>query len=131
MAQPAFAETATEPTDLAGPGLHAFFNIAKLWGLSEAEQMKLLGLGSRSTLQSWKAGRVSKVSKDTLERISYILGIFKAIGILLPLPERADAWMRQPNDAPIFAGKSALDRMLSGNVSDLYVVREYLDAQRG
>ena len=66
-----------------------------------------------------------------LERISYVLGIHKALEILFPDPVRADAWVRRPNDAPLFGGRSALERMLGGNVSDLYVVRQYLDAQRG
>jgi hypothetical protein len=117
--------------DLGGPALRGFFNIAKQWALSEAEQMAILGLKSRSTLHSWKAGNVSKISRDTLERISYVFGIFKSINILLPIPERANAWMRKPNKAPLFNGQTALDRMTSGNVSDLYVVRQYLDAQRG
>jgi len=39
--------------------------------------------------------------------------------------------VRQPNSAPPFGGNSALERMLSGQVADLYVVRQYLDAQRG
>ena len=43
----------------------------------------------------------------------------------------ADAWLRRPNDAPLFGGRSALDRMLSGQVSDLFLVRQYLDAERG
>ncbi|HEY4546182.1 MAG TPA: antitoxin Xre-like helix-turn-helix domain-containing protein [Pedomonas sp.] len=128
VAQP---NTGASATDLSGPALRAFFGLAKAWKLSEEEQMKLLGLASRSTLHAWKAGRVSKISRDTLERISYLLGIFKAINILLPDQARADAWMRAPNSAPLFGGKSALDRMISGNVGDLYVVRQYLDAQRG
>lgn len=121
----------TKVADLGGPALRAFFNLAKVWGLSEQEQMKLLGLNSRSTLHAWKGGRVSKVSRDTLERISYLLGIFKAINILLPDTKRADEWMRLPNKAPLFGGRSALDRMTTGNIGDLYVVRQYLDAQRG
>lgn len=116
---------------LGGPALRTFFNIAKAWTLSEAEQMKILGLRSRSTLNSWKSGAVTKVSRDALERISYVLGIYKAINILLPDPANADAWVRKPNKAPIFGGMSALDRMTAGNVSDLYVVRQYLDAERG
>ena len=51
--------------------------------------------------------------------------------VLLPKPEAADGWIKKPNTAPLFGGKSALDRMLSGQVADLYVVRQYLDAQRG
>ena len=46
-------------------------------------------------------------------------------------PAQADAWLHKPNQSPLFGGHSALERMLSGNVSDLYVVRQYLDAQRG
>ena len=121
----------TRVADLGGPALRTFFKLAKAWGLSEQEQMKLLGLNSRSTLHAWKAGRVSKVSRDTLERISYLLGIFQAINILVPDTKRADEWMRLPNRAPLFGGRSALDRMTTGNIGDLYVVRQYLDAQRG
>lgn len=117
--------------ELGGPALRAFFNLAKTWELSEQEQMKLLGLNSRSTLHAWKSGRVSKISRDTLERISYLLGIFKAINILLPDRKRADEWIRRPNSAPLFGGRSALDRMTTGNIGDLYVVRQYLDAERG
>jgi hypothetical protein len=51
--------------------------------------------------------------------------------ILLPEPAAADAWIKKPNSAPLFGGQSALDRMLSGNVGDLFVVRQYLDAMRG
>ena len=66
-----------------------------------------------------------------LERISYVIGTYKALQILLPSEQAADAWIKAPNTAPLFGGRSALDRMLSGQVSDLYVVRQYLDAQRG
>ena len=66
-----------------------------------------------------------------LERISYVLGIYKALQVLFPDPTRADAWLRKPNAALPFGGGSALDRMLSGNVADLFVVRSYLDAPRG
>jgi hypothetical protein len=44
---------------------------------------------------------------------------------------QADEWVHRPNEAAPFAGRTALDRMLGGHVSDLYVVRQYLDAQRG
>ena len=71
------------------------------------------------------------LSQDTLERLSYIFGIYAALQVLLPRPEAADAWIRKPNATPLFGGSSALARMLSGQVADLYVVRQYLDAQRG
>ena len=115
--------------DLTGPALRTFFRIADAWGLKEAEQMRLLGLDNRSTFQSWKRGAVAAIPKDALERISYVLGIYKALQILLPAT--ADEWVRKPNAAAIFGGRPALDRMASGNVADLFVVRQYLDAQRG
>jgi hypothetical protein len=93
--------------------------------------MALLGASARSTFFKWKKDQDGHLSLDTLERISYLLGIFKALHILLPHEDAADAWVKKPNAAPLFAGKSALDRMLSGRVSDLYVVRQYLDSQRG
>ena len=116
---------------LSGPALRTFFRIAELWDLSTDEQMTLLGVTSRSTFFKWKRAQDITLPKDTLERISYILGIYKALQILLPDERAADAWIRQPNTAPLFGGQSALRRMLSGHVSDLYVVRQYLDAQRG
>lgn len=121
---------AAEPA-LAGPGLRAFFRLAERWQLRIAEQRKLLGDPPESTFYKWKRERDGALARDTLERISYLLGIFKSLAILFPQPERADAWLRRPNAAPTFGGRSALDRMLSGNVADLYVVRQYLDAQRG
>ena len=118
-------------SSLGGPGLRAFVNIAEAWGLSIAEQLTLLGIGSRSTFFKWRREREPKVPGDTLERLSYLLGIYKSLQILLPDPKAADEWIRKPNMAPVFGGRSALERMLSGQVADLYVVRQYLDAERG
>ena len=118
-------------SDLSGPALRTFFNIAGVWNLSVAEQMTLLGLTSRSTFYKWKKAGTAHLPKDTLERISYILGIFKDLQVLLPGVSEADRWIKKPNNAPLFGGRSALDRMLSGHVADLDVVRQYLDAQRG
>lgn len=113
-------------------GLRTFFNIAQAWQLSVEQAMTLLGLSSRSTYFKWKAKPESaRLSRDTLERLSYLFGIYKALQLLLPRPEAADGWVRRPNSAPPFGGRSALDRMLSGNVADLFVVRQYLDAERG
>jgi len=115
--------------DLTGPALRTFFRIADAWDLKEAEQMKLLGLDTRSTFRTWKRGVVAAIPKDALERISYVLGIYKGVKILLP--RTADEWVRKPNEAPLFAGRPAIERLTSGNVADLYVVRQYIGSQRG
>ena len=121
-----------EPVDtLAAPALRSFFRLAEYWKLRIAEQRKLLGDPPESTFYKWKRQQEGSLSRDTIERISYLLGIWKSLQILFPDPAQADAWLRQPNQAALFGGDSALQRMLSGNVADLYVVRQYLDAQRG
>jgi len=118
--------------DLSAAGLRAFFNIARDWGLSTDEQMVLLGAPGRSTFFKWKsAPEAADLKRDTLERLSYLLGIYKALQILLPAVAAADAWVKKPNSAPLFGGRSALDRMLGGNVADLVAVRQYLDDRRG
>ena len=128
--QPAPAIDLASPA-AAGAALRTFFRIADRWQLSALEQAQLLGIG-KSTLYDWKAGKVKRgLEPAVLERLSYVFGIFAALQILFREPERADAWLRRANTAPLFGGKSALDRMLAGNVADLFVVRQYLDAQRG
>jgi len=117
--------------DLAPTALRTFFRIMDAWGLTATDARLLLGTPPSSTYYKWRSGDVKHVPRDLLERISYVLGIYKALQILLPLPSAADEWISRPNDAPIFAGRSALDVMRSGNVADLYLVRQYLDAQRG
>jgi Protein of unknown function (DUF2384) len=112
--------------------LRTFFNIMNVWQLSAEQAMTLLGLDSRSTYFKWKKNPESaKLSPDKLERLSYIFGIYKALQILLPNADSADSWIKRPNSALPFQGKSALERMLAGRVADLYVVRQYLDGQRG
>ena len=118
----------------APAALRTFFNITRAWGVDETQAMTLLGFDktSRSTYFNWKKKPgCARLNKDKLERLSYIFGIYKALQELLPDPQAADTWIHKPNDAPLFAGKPALERMLSGHVADLYVVRKYLDAERG
>ncbi|MEK6245026.1 MAG: MbcA/ParS/Xre antitoxin family protein [Pseudomonadota bacterium] len=116
---------------VSAPALRTFFRIADSWGLSNKERMKLLGSPARSTFYYWKQAPDAVLPRDTLERLSYVFGIYKALQILLPRPDAADAWIKKPNTAPLFGGRSALDRMLSGQVADLFLVRQYLDVQRG
>jgi hypothetical protein len=128
---PPLPDTSAQARVAAPAALRAFVRIAELWHLSVAEQLTLLGLSSRSTFFKWRKDANARIPRDTLERISYVLGIYKALQLLLPDTRAADEWIRKPNEAPLFGGRAALDRMLSGNVADLYIVRQYLDAQRG
>ena len=131
------SKTAGKPADadsekLSGPALQAFTRIASLWGLSASEQRTLLGSIPESTYFKYlKNPAAARLSRDTLERVSHVLGIFKSLNVLLPRHEAADTWIRRPNNAPLFKGRTALEYMLSGRFEDLVSVRHYLDAMRG
>lgn len=116
---------------VSAPALRTFFRIAEAWGLGVKEQLILLGRPSKSSFYRWKQVENVALPQDTLERLSYLFGIYSALQILLPRPEAADSWIKKPNAAPVFGGHSALERMLSGQVADLYMVRQYLDGQKG
>ncbi|HEX6133168.1 MAG TPA: MbcA/ParS/Xre antitoxin family protein [Longimicrobiales bacterium] len=131
MALPVPADRPVTAEHMAQAGLRTFFRIAELWALTVDEQITLLGGPARSTYFKWKKEGTDSLPRDVLERISYVLGIYKDLQLLLPDEAAADAWVRKPNAAAPFGGRSALARMLTGNVADLYEVRRYLDAERG
>ncbi|MBS0267443.1 MAG: DUF2384 domain-containing protein [Proteobacteria bacterium] len=118
-------------TDEIAAGLRAFFEIMKVWGVGNDQAMVLLGQPARPTFFKWKRNEIgsSAHSYDLATRLSYILGIFKSLEILYRDPKNADRWVTAPNLA--FGGESALDRMMSGQITDLALVRDYLDTARG
>lgn len=108
--------------------MESFLSLADGWELTTDDQIKLLGSPGRSTFFKWKkTGGI--LPNDTVERISHLLNIYKCLEIVLPNPKSADTWIKKPNT--YFKGRSALEVMLEGQVSDIYRVRQYLDAQRG
>jgi len=129
--QPLVPELAHSPTDLSEAALKGFFHIAGAWDLSTRDQMILLGQPPRSTFFAWKKATRTTLSQDTLERISYLLGIWKALRILIPDEAQALAWVHKPNDNPLFGGVPPLEVMTRGRILDLAEVRRLLDARRG
>lgn len=122
------AHRVDEAPEAATTAFGIFLALAEKWGLSVDNQLILLGSPARSTYFKWKKDG-GQLPTDTEERISHLLGIFKALQILFPDPARADAWLSRPNQ--FFDGRSALDVMLGGTLQDILLVRGYLDAQRG
>lgn len=112
-----------EPTTLG-----FFFRLAELWDLSTDQQITLLGSPARSTYFRWRKDG-GDLSVDTIERISQLGSIYKALRIILDTPAAVGRWIRQPNR--YFRGEAALDVMLRGGLGDIISVRQYVDAQRG
>ena len=110
-----------------GTLLPAIFNIFSLWRLTGQQQMTLLGLSNEKTLYNWKnQPEKAKLTRDCLERASYILGIYRALQVLFPDEAQSDQWLHTPNDNPLFGGTAPLEKMLEGLVVDLAVVRDHL-----
>ncbi|MFC5708484.1 MbcA/ParS/Xre antitoxin family protein [Aeromonas eucrenophila] len=112
--------------------LPVVFRILDKWQCSTDEQLMLLGISSRSTLNKYKesSGGI-RLGVDLQERMSYILNIHKSLRVLFSLDESIYGWVRKPNSHPFFAGRSAMDVMQGGRVADLYEVANRLHAWRG
>jgi hypothetical protein len=114
--------------DEAQAMFRACVNLFRLWRLSDNDAAVLLDLPVR-TFARWKAGTIGRIGRDQKARLSNIIGIHKALRIIFREPDRAYGWIRASNSA--FGGQSAIDVMLSGELTDLMRVRRYLDAERG
>lgn len=116
--------------EAAQKALRVYFRIAQSWCLNGDEQRALLQIDG-DTFERWRCGEVDEgLDRATRERLSHVFAIYAALQVLLPIPERADAWIRRPSSAPLLGGGTALARMLSGDIADLALVRHYLEAQR-
>lgn len=121
----------TAPANVGPAALRTFFNILERWGLGPKEGQTLLGTTSSTYFRWQKDPEKAHVDADKLERISYVFGIYKALHLIYSDDAVADDWIRRPNMNPLFSGRSPLERLLAGQVADLYVTRQHLDARRG
>ena len=99
------------------------------WKLPLEKVGELLGGVSRSSLYKMKTA-AGTLRQDELTRISYLVGIYKALHILLP-EEWANRWMTQPNENVLFGGQCPIDFVIRNGIPGLQQVRSLLDAARG
>ncbi|WP_084396420.1 antitoxin Xre/MbcA/ParS toxin-binding domain-containing protein [Henriciella aquimarina] len=107
----------------------AAINLFRHWGITDREACTLLGGLSTRTYARWKDGEIGRLTVDQKTRLSVLMGIHKALRMLFTDQERVHRWIKKPNAA--FNGRSALDLMLRGYLTDMFRVRHYLDAARG
>lgn len=115
---------------LSPSAVRAFFNIAGRWGIRDEDARLLLGGLSNGPYYELKKGRGRVLDADRLLRISYLVGIFKALHILYS-EELADAWVQLPNRNRLFGGQTPLAYMMRGGLPAMQTVRRLLDARRG
>lgn len=125
-----FADEGTRER-LSAPSYRIFLGIADKWDLTVDDRTRLLGGISQATYHNWKNKNVFTLSHDQLERLSLILGIWKALRLLFANIDDGVRWLKAANTDMPFSGQSPLATMLRGSIDDLYAVRRYLDGWRG
>ncbi|WP_298299667.1 MbcA/ParS/Xre antitoxin family protein [uncultured Litoreibacter sp.] len=106
----------------------AAVNLFGLWNITDEEAAVLLDQPVR-TYRRWKSGALGRINRDGKARLSNLMGLHKGLRIIFREPQRAYGWVKAENAA--FQGRSALDVMLGGELTDLMRVRRYVDAERG
>jgi hypothetical protein len=115
---------------LSRSALKAFFNIMQRWQVRDEDARALLGGVSNGPFYEMKKNPARVLDSDTLLRVSYLVGIFKALNILYS-EALADAWVQRANTGRIFNGAAPLAYMIKGGLPALQTVRRLLDARRG
>lgn len=119
-----------ERARLSRSALRAFFAIVDRWKLRDDDARELLGGVSSSAYYEWKKKPERTLEVDRITRISYLIGIYKALHLLYG-DELADEWVRLPNRNALFGGRSPLEYMIAGGLLAMQTVRRLLDARRG
>lgn len=115
---------------LSPAAIKAFLNIMAKWNVRDEDARTLLGGISNGQFYEMKKNTQRTLDTDTLTRVSYLVGIFKALNVLYSR-KLADAWVQRPNANPIFGGGTALAYMIKGGLPAMQTVRRLLDARRG
>ena len=115
---------------LSSDAVRAFFNIMALWNVRDEQARHLLGGISNGAFYELKRGKDGVLGEDRLRRISYLIGIFKALGMLYR-PELAERWMLLPNRNRLFSGATPLEYLIRGGLPAFATLRQLLDARRG
>jgi len=119
----------SERERLSPAALKAFFSIMARWKVRDEDARALLGGVTNGPFYGMKRHPDRVVDGDRLLRISYLIGIFKALNILHGR-KLADDWMQMPNTNPIFAGETPLAYVIRGGLAGMQTVRRLLDARR-
>jgi hypothetical protein len=118
-----------ERARLSAPALKTFLTIMTRWKVRDEDARALLGGISNGPYYEMKRNPDRLLDADRLTRVSYIIGIFKALHIL-HAPALADQWVYLPNQNPIFAGDTPVAYMIRGGLTAMQTVRRLLDARR-
>lgn len=120
----------SERERLSPAAMRTFFNIMDRWEIRDEDGRALLGGVSNGAFYDMKKSPDRVLEADRLLRISYLIGIFKALNILYS-EKLADSWIQLANSNRIFGGQAPLAYMIKGGLPAMQTVRRLLDARRG
>lgn len=115
---------------LSPAAIEAFLGIMEAWEIKNEQAMALLGGISNGKYHDLKKNRRGTLTQDELTRVSYLIGIFKALNILFSR-KLANQWIRRSNTNPMFKGASPLDILLRTGMPAMMETRRLLDSRRG
>ncbi|WP_313517679.1 antitoxin Xre/MbcA/ParS toxin-binding domain-containing protein [Pseudomonas sp.] len=103
------------------------------WRLDTDLQMQLLGMSpkSRKQLPKYRAGELALPnSRDTLDRVGYLLGIHKGLRLLFPEDETLRfSWVHRRNR--VLEGATPLEVMVRDGLLGVARIARLVDFQRG
>lgn len=114
---------------LSAPAFQAFVDTAGYLGLEADEILRLLSMPA-ATYDHYVRQGVDDLNRDTLERMSLVLGVTKNLRQILTDDEGVRRWLRAGNSEPVFAGRSPMD-VMQDSIADLQRVRAYIDGWQG
>src|SRR5438552_9748495 len=97
----------SERERLSPTAVRTFFNIMERWKVRDEDARMLLGGVSNGPFYDMKKDPERVLDADKLQRISYLIGIFKALNILHS-EKLADEWIQLSNSNRIFGGQTPL-----------------------
>lgn len=121
--------SARDDCNLSLPARKAFTRIAEAWCLTGQVQSAILGKPIEAAFASLEPTGADASHRETLERLSFIIGIYVALHTIFPTFQQANSWVRRKSNAPFLNGATALEHMCSGKVSALASVGQHLESQ--
>ena len=111
--------------------IDAFVKVCERWQLKQVEQTKLLGYQPSDVVgRLLLAGGITPSSQDTRDRVGLVVGISLGLGALFDESVEAEViWLN--SERVELQGRSALEHMLQGRISNLFFVEQLVRLERG
>lgn len=109
----------------------ALENMVHQFDFAQEEGRRLMGDMPYSSYYKGLSSHNVRLSRDQKERISYLLGIYKALRILFLDSQQGMSWINRANTLAPFNGMTPRNFLLEGSLVRLAEVRRFLDFWRG